>query len=74
MACAEDVVPRLLASPAQSPQQVADATIVALQNAEGKALGDKFVEATIDLFEDVFDAAVPPGPLVAPGSHQHLST
>lgn len=60
---AEDVVPRLLASPEQSPEQVASAAIAALQPEEAAAIGDEFVETTLDLFDDVFDVVTNDDPL-----------
>ena len=59
-------MPRLLASPAQSPEQVANAAIAALQPEETAGIGDECVEATLDLFEDIFDVVTSDDPLTVP--------
>ena len=64
--CAEDIVPRLLASPEQSPEQVAAAAIAALQPEEAEHIGDEFVESTLEMFEDIFDAVTSDDPLQVP--------
>lgn len=53
--CAEDVVPRLLASPKQSPEQVAAATIAALDTAETRKFGDDQVEDIMGIFKGIYD-------------------
>ena len=61
---AEDVVPRILASPQHPdhPDKVAAASLVALQPASAAALPEETVTATLDLFgthfEDVAGAAL----------------
>lgn len=63
---AEDVVPRLLASPEQSPEQVADTTIAALQRKGAEPLGEEMVETTLDLFTDIFNVVMSDDALAVP--------
>ena len=58
---AEDIVPRLLASPAQSPEQVAAAAIAALQPAETAVLAEDAVESTLELFDEIFEVVTVEG-------------
>ena len=55
VSCTEDVVPRLLASPKQSPEQVAAATIAALDTAETRKVGEDQVEDIIGIFKGIYD-------------------
>ncbi len=54
---AEDVVPRILASPQHPdhPDKIAAASLVALQPASAAALPEETVAATLDLFGTVFE-------------------
>lgn len=49
------MVPRLLASPKQSPEQVAAATIAALDTAETRRVGEDQVEDIMGIFKGLYD-------------------
>ncbi len=68
------MVPRLLASPKQSPEQVAAAAIAALDTAETRRFGDEQVENIMGIFKGIYDGfdyeQQEPPPLL-PGTASH---
>lgn len=64
--CVEDLVPRLLASPEQSAEQVADATIDALQPEETRSIQEERIGSTLRMFEEIYDVVLNDDPYQVP--------
>lgn len=63
---AEDLVPRLLASPETSAEQVVESAIDALQPEEARLIQEASIEPTIQMFNDIYDVVLSDDPYQVP--------